>query len=111
MTMIRQPLLLLLAIPSLIMASPLSVYDQAERQGSETVISNTFSIYSGSEIPDGLDNNISSFRLAANHMLIVADEPTGLGPGKTYIADGADLVIETLPPELENVISFLRVVP
>jgi len=109
--MFRPARLLLVLTQTSLLASPLTVFDQADLDGTGTAISETFTIYSGSSIPDGLDDKISSFRLEVGHMAVVAAFETGLGPGKTYIADQEDLIVEALPPELDNAVSFIRVVP
>ena len=109
--MSRPARLLLALIQTSLFASPLTVFDQADLDGTGTAISETFTIYSGSSIPDGLDDKISSFRLEVGHMAVVAAFGNGLGPGKTYIADQEDLIVDALPPELDNAVSFIRVVP
>ena len=109
--MFRPARLLLVLIQTSLFASPLTVFDQADLDGTGTAISETFTIYSGSSIPDGLDDKISSFRLEVGHMAVVAAFGNGLGPGKTYIADQEDLIVDALPPELDNAVSFIRVVP
>ena len=44
-------------------------------------------------------------------MVVVSTQADGLGPGKTYIADQEDLIVRALPDELDNAVSFIRVVP
>ena len=90
---------------------PLIIYDQADLAGSGGTVDNLYAIYSDSQIPGGLNNQISSFYLLEGHMAIVADLADGTGPGKTYIADDGDMIINTLPAELDNNISFIRVIP
>ena len=80
--MFRPARLLLVLTQTSLLASPLTVFDQADLDGTGTAISETFTIYSGSSIPDGLDDKISSFRLEVGHMAVVAAFETGLGPGK-----------------------------
>ena len=109
--MLRHFLPLFLFLNIGVVASPLTVYAQANREGAGTIISEIFTIYRGLEIPDGLDNKISSFKLDAGYMAVVADSPEGFGPGKVYIADGQDLFVNFLPAELENALSFIRVIP
>jgi hypothetical protein len=89
----------------------LTVYDQTNLGGTGTPIPLLYSIYRDSDIPNGLNDRISSFRLEAGHMAVVADSASGLGPSKTYIADRDDLVISALPEALNNALSFIRVVP
>ena len=92
-------------------ASPLTIYDQANLEGTGAVVPDTYTIYSGSGIPGTLNNKISSFLLDEGYMVIVADPTDGLNPSKTYIADDGPLTVNTLPAELDNKISFIRVVP
>lgn len=44
-------------------------------------------------------------------MAVVADQADGMQPSKTYIARGAPLVVNSLPANLDNAISFIRVIP
>jgi len=92
-------------------ASPLTIYDQSNLEGTGTVVPNTYTVYSGSGIPGGLNNSISSFQLEQGYMLIVADQTDGLHPSKTYVASEAPITVNTLPAELDNAISFIRIVP
>ena len=109
--MFRPSTLLALLLPIGAVASPLTVYDQVDLNGTGIAIPLIFDVYSASQIPGSLDNKISSFRLDAGHMAVVADLSSGLGPGKTYIADGEDLIVNTLPAKLDNALSFIRIVP
>ena len=109
--MLRLSILLPLLFPLCAIASPLTIYDQTDLGGTGTPIPLRYSIYSDSEIPNDLNDRISSFRLEAGHMAVVSDLGSGLGPGKTYIADQEDLIVSALPEELDNAVSFIRVVP
>lgn len=109
--MYKLSFLCLILIPCTIGAATLTIFDESNQEGTEAVIDEAYTIFSGAEIPDGLDNSISSFRLESGYMVVVADQSDGLGPSKTYVADGADLTVNSLPPELDNSISFIRIVP
>ena len=93
-------------------ASPLTIYDQSDLAGSGQVIANTYTVYSGQGgIPGNMNNKTSSFQLDQGYMVVLADLSTGLGVSKVYVADSAPLTVTNLPPELDNAISFIRVVP
>ena len=100
-------------------ASPLTIYDQPDLQGMGTPVTETYTVYSINSIystnslpiPGGLDNKISSFQLDQGYAAVVAADPTGLHPSKTYVAAEAPITVNTLPAELDNTISFIRIVP
>lgn len=108
---LRSAIPLALLHASLIASSPLTVHDAANFEGPGVAVPEAFTVYSGTQIPEGLDDKISSFRLAAGFMATLAVSPNGLGPGKTYIAEGSDLLVPSLPTGLDNALSFIRVVP
>jgi len=89
----------------------LTLYDQAGLGGTSATLTNTYTIFSSNSIPAGLNDATSSFRLEQGYMVIVADQPNGLQPSRTYIASEGPLVVSTLPAELDNKISFIRIVP
>jgi hypothetical protein len=89
---------------------PLLIYD-AEQLGGTGVPVDIHTVYSDAQIPGGLNNKISSFRLAKGYMLTVACESDGHGPSKVYVAYDKDIVVNVLPTNLKNAISFIRVVP
>jgi regulation of enolase protein 1 (concanavalin A-like superfamily) len=105
------PAAALLVLSGSACASPLTLYDQPNRGGTGTVIAETHTVFSGGEIPGGLNNKISSFQLDQGYMVIVADQAEGFTPSKTYIAADSPRVVDTLPAQLDNAISFIRVVP
>ena len=100
-------------------ASPLTIYDQPDLQGTGTPVTETYTVYSINSIystnslpiPGGLDNKISSFQLDQGYAVVVAADPTGMHPSKTYVAAEAPITVNTLPAELDNTISFIRIVP
>ena len=91
-------------------ASPLTVYDGVNLQGTSGLIPvNT--IHSGDAIPGVMNNKIESFILKKGFMVTFAAENDGTGKSKNYIASEEDLVINALPKVLLNSISFIRVMP
>ncbi|RYF24577.1 MAG: T9SS type A sorting domain-containing protein [Flavobacteriales bacterium] len=55
------------------------------------------------------ENAIKSFRLKRGYMATFGNNPDGTGYSRVYIANDEDLVINTLPTELNAKISFMRV--
>jgi hypothetical protein len=70
-----------------------------------------------SDIPFGrrslltYNNAIRSFKLKRGYMATFANEPSGMGYSRCFIADKEDLLITQLPPELDGKVSFIRVFP
>ncbi len=89
----------------------MTVYDGANLTGTSATVDATHVVYSDTDIPGGLDNQISSFVLEQGYMAVIADPATGLNPSKVYIAADGPLTVNSLPTEFDNKISFLRVVP
>lgn len=89
----------------------MTVYAGANLTGTSANVGATHVVYTGATIPGGLDNQISSFVLTQGYMAVVADPADGIQPSKVYIAANGSLTINTLPTDLENAISFIRVVP
>ncbi|HEY5653812.1 MAG TPA: glycosyl hydrolase, partial [Pontiella sp.] len=91
----------------------------ANLAGTGVALTETYTVYStksiynanSTRIPGGLDNKISSFQLAQGYAVVVAADPTGMHPSKTYVAAEAPITVNTLPAELDNTISFIRIVP
>lgn len=98
-------------IVSLSQAAPLTIHDQQNLGGIGTDISQTYTIYEDGSIPGGLNNAISSFRLNAGYMVVVGDLSDLSTSSKTFIAETQDLTVNTLPAELDNKISFIRLMP
>ena len=90
--------------------SPLTVYDEANLQGTSALIPIN-KIQSADAIPGEMNNKIESFLLKKGFMVTFADNPDGTGSSKNYIASESDLVINAFPKLLQNSISFLRVLP
>ena len=89
---------------------PMQVFSSSSLQGTSAGIS-TDNVFSGNDIPGGLNNNISSFRLRRGYMATMAVEEDGTGNSKVYVASEKDLVVDELPGILSGGISFIRVLP
>ena len=93
-------------------SSPLlTLFQEANLKGNTAYINDTQTVYSGSAIPGNLNNEISSFILKSGYMVVAADQENGLQPSETYIAVDGPLLVNALPNELDDSISFLRVMP
>lgn len=68
-------------------------------------------IYSGSTIPNGLDNAIRSFTLKRGYMATLAINENGTGKSRVYIASEEDLTVDALDVALQGAVSFIRVLP
>ena len=90
--------------------APLTIYSQEDFDGLSNKIPIN-QIYSGNEIPNQLNNNIESFRLARGYMLTIAENDEGTGQSKVFIASETDLHLKSISNNLKNKISFLRVIP
>lgn len=58
-----------------------------------------------------MDNNIESFILKKGYMATFAENEDGTGISKNYVADKADIIINQMPGDLTNNVSFIRVFP
>lgn len=89
---------------------PLTVFDNINLAGNsgEVIAQN---IISGNNFPPNLTAKISSFKLKKGYMVTLAVNADGTGLSKVYIASESDLIINALPPALNNSINFIRVVP
>ncbi|MGM0573906.1 MAG: glycosyl hydrolase, partial [Bacteroidota bacterium] len=96
--------------PNLFSLAPLIVYNETALQGNQSSIS-VDAVHSGSAIPGNLNNSIASFALKRGFMATLARNDDGTGISKVYIASEEDLVVEDLPLNLHENISFIRVVP
>jgi len=90
--------------------TPLTVYSEKNQSGTSANLKVDV-IHSGSSIPKGLDNAISSFVLKRGFMAVMADIETGTGISKVFIASEKDLVLSELPDNLKGTVSFIRVLP
>jgi len=87
---------------------PLTVFTDLNCTGDSAKYS-LFTKYSGTGLGTGIDNKIRSFRLKRGYMATLASAGDGTGYSRVYIADNADLIVNTLPFELDQMISFIRV--
>lgn len=55
------------------------------------------------------DNAVKSFKLKRGYMATLANNPDGTGYSRVFIANDEDLVVNTLPAELNAKVSFIRV--
>ncbi len=87
---------------------PLTVFTDLNCTGDSAKY-NLFTKYSGTGLGTGIDNKIRSFRLKKGYMATLASAGDGTGYSRVFIADNADLTVNTLPFELDQLISFIRV--
>jgi hypothetical protein len=91
-------------------STPLIIYDgEALNGASANILTNE--IKSGQTIPNQLNDNLSSFLLKRGHMATLAVNEDGTGNSKVFIASEEDLAVHSLPIELDNAVSFIRVIP
>jgi hypothetical protein len=88
---------------------PLTIYNAASLTGSSMSL-NQYTYYNSTQLGT-MNNATRSFRLKRGYMATFATNDNGLGYSKVYIADNADVVINTMPTELNANISFIRVFP
>lgn len=89
--------------------TPVTFYDKPNLNGTSVHLTKDI-VHSGSSITN-LNNKIESFVLKRGYMLTLADNESGTGKSKNYIASEEDLTINKLPTHLLNRISFVRVLP
>jgi len=87
---------------------PLTVFTDLNCTGDSAKYS-LFTKYSGTALGTGIDNKIRSFRLKKGYMATLASAGDGTGYSRVFIAANSDLVMNTLPFELDQMISFIRV--
>ncbi|WP_026905079.1 glycosyl hydrolase [Pedobacter glucosidilyticus] len=90
-------------------SAQLRIYQGSQQTGTfaDCAIS---TIYRGSSIPAGLDNQIASIRLTKGYMATLAENEDGSGSSYPFIAVNSDLFIE-LNDNLKNKVSFIRILP
>jgi hypothetical protein len=89
---------------------PLLVFDGSAYTGASMSIG-LYDYYRGSALLADMNDKISSFQLKRGYMATVAEEANGSGFSEVYVAQDGDITIENLPLELDNKISFVRVLP
>ena len=87
----------------------LEVFEDPHFQGSSLRL--TGNIYYRDRSLRGLDNQISSFRLKRGYMATFAQNGNGTGLSQVYVAQDGDLEVSVLSGDLEDSISFVRVLP
>ena len=90
--------------------APATVYSNTNLQGANGDV-NENTIYTGSSLPNGMNNNIRSFKLKRGFMATLAVNDNGTGKSRVYIASESDLTVNTLDVALQGNVSFIRVVP
>ncbi|HHY85420.1 MAG TPA: hypothetical protein GYA07_07775 [Verrucomicrobia bacterium] len=58
-----------------------------------------------------MNDSISSFKLKRGYMATFAQNSTGTGISRVFIAQDADLEVSVMPPGLDDSVSFVRVFP
>ncbi len=87
---------------------PLTVFTDLNCNGDSAKYG-LFTRYAGTGLGTGIDNKIRSFKLKKGYMATMASTSDGTGYSRVFIADNSDLTINTLPIELDQMISFIRV--
>ena len=105
---------LLLLVLSLVAAhshaqSGVRVYDYKNQWNSDNALLDV-GTYTGSAIPNNLNNRISSIKIFSGYQVVFSENEDGTGYSKTYISQVGH-VNENLPDELHNKASFIRVLP
>ncbi|RXK61634.1 T9SS type A sorting domain-containing protein [Lacibacter luteus] len=90
--------------------APATIYSNSNLQGSSAGVNEDI-IYKGSAVPNGMNNNIGSFKLKRGFMATLAINDNGTGKSRVYIASETDLTVNTLDVALQGNVSFIRVVP
>jgi hypothetical protein len=90
--------------------APAKIYSNTNLQGSSADVNEDI-IYTGSSVPNGMNNNIRSFTLKRGFMATMAVNDNGTGKSRVYIASESDLTVNALDAALQGNVSFIRVVP
>jgi len=96
--------------PFILNYKPLQIFDNENFTGTFADIE-AKGIYSGTSMPNNLNNKLASFRLKKGYMAVFANEADGTGMSQVYIASESDLNVNLLPNRLKNDVSFIRVLP
>jgi autotransporter-associated beta strand protein len=89
---------------------PLEVFTGPNFSGTAASF-NQYTYYNTAATLGGMQEAVSSFRLARGYMATFATEANGSGASKVYVAQDHDLDISFLPGELDNAVKFVRVLP
>ena len=95
---------------ALFLNAPLQIYEGEQYQGTKGGIESC-RIYSGSEIPESLNNSISYLILRKGFQAAIAVEEDGGGLSKVLIAAKRDIRIPKLSAPFNDRIRFIRVLP
>jgi len=88
---------------------PLTVFQYNDYTGDEAGIPSR-TVFRGDTIPDGMNDNFSSFHLLQGFMATFAEHEDGTGFGFSYVARSSDVTVN-LPAQLAQKVSFIRVLP
>ncbi len=83
----------------------LQVFDQPNLGGT----GRSFEIEKYHNSLGDFDNKIRSFKLSRGYMATLANNADGSGYSRVFIANDADLIINTMPLGLDTTVSFIRV--
>jgi hypothetical protein len=88
---------------------PLQVYSGGQESGNSMSLGQ-YTYYRAADLGN-MNDAIKSFRLKKGYMATFAKDELGTGYSRVYVADQADIVIDSLPKGLYNEVSFVRVIP
>ena len=89
--------------------TPLTVFSESNFAGDATAL-NQYTKYDSSNLGE-FTASISSFKLKRGYMATFAQNETGTGVSRVYVAQDGDLNIGVLPKGLNNAIKFVRIFP
>lgn len=90
--------------------APIIIFSGTAQQGSQAALQEDI-IFSGSAIPNGMDNAAKSFILKRGFQATLAINENGTGKSRVFIASETDLKLDALDIALQGNVSFIRVVP
>lgn len=88
---------------------PLQVFSGPHFTGASQSLSQ-YTYYTGTGL-GAMDMNISSFKLKRGYMAVLAQNTSGSGFSKCYVAQDGDLEVSLLPSLLDNKVRFIYVTP
>jgi len=89
---------------------PLQIYSDFYFGGSSMSLG-LYTYYKGTASLGAFNDNVCSFKLKRGYMATFAQDESGTGRSRTYVAQDSDLNVEIIPEELSFSISFIRVFP
>jgi len=102
--------LLTLAPGAMANDAPLQIFEGFNYQATSSTLE-TYTVYSGDAIPNGLNKKISSLILKKGYQVCIATKEKGQGLSKMLIAVKRDIRIPKLSSHFNDAITFLRVTP